>query len=316
MILEYLSSSDYICTMSIEVEKITKKYGQQLALKELSFKIQTGEIVGFLGPNGAGKSTLMKIVTGFLSSDSGIARVCGLKVQSNKIDFRSKIGYLPEQNPLYPEMYIREYLAMVAGMYKLKDKKKQIEHVIEITGLRPEVSKKIGALSKGYRQRVGIAQALIHNPEVLILDEPTSGLDPNQLDDIRNLITGISKDKTVILSTHIMQEVEAICNRVIILKRGEIVADGNTSEIKNMAEGKGQQVYFSTVEKLSVKNFTSIPFISSVEEIKPNEFLVSSLINEDIRPLLFQLAVSKSWNLKTLSEVKHSVENIFRELTQ
>lgn len=301
--------------MSIEVEKITKKYGQQLALKEVSFKIHTGEIVGFLGPNGAGKSTLMKIVTGYLNADSGIARVCGLKVQNNKIDFRSKIGYLPEQNPLYPEMYIREYLAMVAGIYHLNNKKKHIEHVIEITGLRPEVSKKIGALSKGYRQRVGIAQALIHNPEVLILDEPTSGLDPNQLDDIRNLITGISKDKTVILSTHIMQEVEAICNRVIIIKKGEIVADGSTSEIKNIAEGKGQQIYFSTVENLSIEDFTSIPFISKVEETKPNEFLINSSINEDIRPLLFQLAVSKSWNLISLSEVKHSVENIFRELT-
>lgn len=302
--------------MSIEVEKITKRYGSQVALNEISFKMETGEIVGFLGPNGAGKSTLMKIVTGFLNADSGIARVCGLKVQNNKTDFRSKIGYLPELNPLYPEMYIREYLGMVAGFYNLKNKKKQVEHVIEITGLLPEVSKKIGALSKGYRQRVGIAQALIHNPEVLILDEPTSGLDPNQLDEIRNLITGISKEKTVILSTHIMQEVEAICNRIIILKKGEIVVDGSTDEIKKMSEGKGQQVIFSTVQNLTTDHFSSVPYVGSVKEINPNEFLITSVIKDDIRPLLFNLAVSNGWSLISLSELKHSVENLFRELTQ
>lgn len=302
--------------MSIQVENITKKYGQQLALNNVSFKVKTGEIVGFLGPNGAGKSTLMKILTGYIEPNHGIARIAGLKVDGDKIDFRKRIGYLPENNPLYPEMFVKEYLSMVAGFYHLKNKKQRIAEVVEMTGLTPEVSKKIGALSKGYRQRVGLAQALIHNPEVLILDEPTSGLDPNQLDEIRNLIINISKDKTVMLSTHIMQEVEAICNRIVIINKGNLVADGTPAEIKKISEGVGQQVIFSTLEKINVETLNALPFAANVKTISANEFIVTSGIEEDIRPKLFQLAVEQKWTLLTLSEKQKSVENIFRELTQ
>ena len=314
--------------MSITVGKITKNYGNQVALNKVSFKIESGEIVGFLGPNGAGKSTLMKILTGYLPSDSGEAYIGDLKVEPNKTDFRAKIGYLPEHNPLYPEMYIREYLKLVAGFYQLKNKKEKVEEVIGMTGLKPEASKKIGALSKGYRQRVGLAQALIHDPEVLIafglasgcklliLDEPTSGLDPNQLEEIRKLITNISTNKTVMLSTHIMQEVEAICNRVIIINKGNIVADGTTSEIKKLSKGTGQQVLFATLGKIDKNQLSALPFIGKIEETALNEFLVTSTIQEDIRPKLFKAAVSNGWTLLSLTEKARSVENIFRELTQ
>jgi len=306
----------YFCIMSIQVENITKKYGQQLALNNVSFEVKAGEVVGFLGPNGAGKSTLMKILTGYLAPNQGIARICGLKVDGDKIDFRARIGYLPENNPLYPEMYVKEYLSMVAGFYHLKNRKKRINEVVEMTGLSTEISKKIGALSKGYRQRVGLAQALIHNPEVLILDEPTSGLDPNQLDEIRNLITSISKEKTVMLSTHIMQEVEAICNRIIIINKGNLVADKTPDEIKKLSEGIGQEVVFSVSEQMNKELLLKLPFVASVSEIAFNEFLLTSAITEDIRPKLFQYVVNQNWTLLTLAEKQKSVENIFRELTQ
>ncbi|MFA9388368.1 MAG: ATP-binding cassette domain-containing protein [Prolixibacteraceae bacterium] len=302
--------------MSIQIENITKKYGHQVALNNVSFKVKTGEIVGFLGPNGAGKSTLMKILTGYIEPNQGIARIAGLKVDGDKIDFRKRIGYLPENNPLYPEMYVKEYLSMVAGFYHLKNKKQKIDDVVEMTSLTPEVAKKIGALSKGYRQRVGLAQALIHNPEVLILDEPTSGLDPNQLDEIRKLIITISKDKTVMLSTHIMQEVEAICNRIVIINKGNIIADGTPVEIKKMSEGIGQEVIFSTMDKIKLEQLSTLPFIAKVKETSANEFLITSGSEQDIRPLLFKLAVDQNWTLLSLSEKQKSVENIFRELTQ
>ncbi|MDA3929448.1 MAG: gliding motility-associated ABC transporter ATP-binding subunit GldA [Prolixibacteraceae bacterium] len=302
--------------MSIQVENITKKYGQQLALNNVSFKVNTGEIVGFLGPNGAGKSTLMKILTGYILPNSGIARIEGLKVEGDKIDFRSRIGYLPENNPLYPEMYIKEYLHMVAGFYHLKNKKDKVGQMIEMTGLSPESKKKIGALSKGYRQRVGLAQALIHNPEVLILDEPTSGLDPNQLDEIRKLIISISKDKTVMLSTHIMQEVEAICNRILIINKGNLLADGTPKEINKMSKGVGQQVYFSTKEVIEHEFLTSLTFVAKAKSVAKNEYLITAATEEDIRPLLFNTAISNKWTLLSLHEKQRSVENIFRELTQ
>ncbi len=301
--------------MSIKVKEISKNYGKQVALDKVSFEIESGQVVGFLGPNGAGKSTMMKILTGYLPPDGGEAYVCGQKVESEKTAFRSKIGYLPEHNPLYPEMYIREYLRLVAGFYKLKNKKQRVEEVVEMTGLVPEVSKKIGALSKGYRQRVGLAQALIHDPEVLILDEPTSGLDPNQLDEIRNLITHISTNKTVMLSTHIMQEVEAICNRVIIIHNGKLVADGSTSDIKKMSKGAGQQVLIQFSHKIKPEEISALPFVASVSEIEAEQFLVASSVDDDIRPLLFKVAVENNWTLLTLSEQMRSVENIFRELT-
>lgn len=301
--------------MSIQIENITKKYGSQLALNEVSFKVKSGEILGFLGPNGAGKSTLMKILTGFVLPDSGLARIGGLKVEGDKIDFRSRIGYLPENNPLYPEMYVKEYLQMVGGFYKLKNRKKEAERVVEMTGLTPESHKKIGALSKGYRQRVGLAQALIHNPEVLILDEPTTGLDPNQLDEIRELITSISKDKTVMLSTHIMQEVEAICNRIIIINKGNLVADGTPDEINKMAKGVGQKVLIELKDEIETELIQGLPYVAKSELVSSNQFMLTSAIEEDIRPLLFNEAVKHGWVLITMQEQSRTVENIFRELT-
>ena len=220
--------------MSIIVENVTKIYGKQKALNDVSFTAKPGEIVGFLGPNGAGKSTMMKIITGFLPANSGSVSVCGLEVSSNQIEIKKKIGYLAEQNPLYYDMYVREYLAFIAGIFKINDSKNKINEIIELVGLSLEQNKKIGALSKGYKQRVGLAHALLHDPEVLILDEPTTGLDPNQLEEIRNLIKKIGAKKTVMLSTHIMQEVEAICDRVIIINRGEIVANDSTKNLSSI----------------------------------------------------------------------------------
>ncbi len=212
--------------MSIVVQGVTKLYGEQKALDNVSFEVITGEIVGFLGPNGAGKSTMMKIITGFIPASSGSVFVYGIESSADNTEIKKKIGYLPENNPLYPEMYVREYLGFVASLYKMGHSvKKQINNIIEVTGLVPEQKKKIGSLSKGYRQRVGLAQALIHNPDVLILDEATTGLDPNQIVEIRNLIKDAGREKTIMLSTHIMQEVEAICDRVIIIDKGKIVAD-------------------------------------------------------------------------------------------
>lgn len=225
-----LSQLTYLRTMSIQVTDVSKYYEQQAALKSVSLEVKKGEIVGFLGPNGAGKSTLMKIITAYLTADEGQVSVCHQKVDKDAISIRQKIGYLPEHNPLYLEMYIKEYLAFVADIYACP--KERIEEMITLTGLTPEQHKTIGQLSKGYRQRVGLAAALIHNPEVLILDEPTTGLDPNQMVEIRNLIKESGKDKTVMLSTHIMQEVEKMCNRVIIINKGEIVADEQLDALK------------------------------------------------------------------------------------
>jgi len=235
--------------MSIKVEQITKFYGDQKALDNVSFEIGSGEIVGFLGPNGAGKSTMMKILTTYITQSYGSARVCGFDVVEKALEVRKKIGYLPEHNPLYLDMYIKEYLSFVAGIYKLKSKKEKVKNIIEKVGLTPEMHKKIGELSKGYRQRVGLAQAMIHDPEVLILDEPTSGLDPNQLVEIRALIKEIGKEKTVMLSTHIMQEVEAICDRIIIIKKGEIVADDSSEKLLEVHHSKDLEEVFKTLTK-------------------------------------------------------------------
>jgi ABC-2 type transport system ATP-binding protein len=302
--------------VSIKVENIVKKYGPQLALDHVSFTVESGEITGFLGPNGAGKSTLMKIITGYLSPDSGNAQVEGMDVDVAQTNFRAKIGYLPEHNPLYPEMYVKEYLGMVAGFYQLKNTKLCVERVVEMTGLTSESSKKIGALSKGYKQRVGLAQALIHDPKVLILDEPTSGLDPNQLDEIRLLIKNISAEKTVLLSTHIMQEVEALCNRIIIINNGKLVADGTNDEIKKLSKGHGQRVKFSTLEKLNSEKLTALPFIDKAILTSGNEFELISSVEKDIRPELFHAAVQNHWTILTLVEESDSFEEIFRELTR
>lgn len=301
--------------MSIEIQNITKRYGEQLALKSVSLSVQKNELIGFLGPNGAGKSTLMKIVTGYLEADAGTVSVCGEPVSSNGTEFRRKIGYLPEHNPLYPELYVREYLEMAAGFYKLKGVSARISEVMEMTGLHPEGHKKIGALSKGYRQRVGLAQALLHNPEVIILDEPTTGLDPNQLTEIRALIKTVAHDKTVILSTHIMQEVEAMCNRVVIIHKGELVADGATETIRQRSQQWAQHVFVETLQPFDVRLLQQQAFVESVETLEPGKYVVQAKPDHDIRPLLFDFAVANSLQLLTLREESKSMENVFRELT-
>jgi ABC-2 type transport system ATP-binding protein len=302
--------------MSIRVENIVKRYGNQLALDHVSFSVEKGGITGFLGPNGAGKSTLMKILTGYLLPDEGEATVDAMKVNPEHTDFKYRIGYLPELNPLYPEMYIKEYLKMVAGIYRLDNPDKKVENVIGMIGLTPEVSKKIGELSKGYKQRVGLAQALIHDPSVLILDEPTTGLDPNQLDEIRSLIKDISIEKTVLLSTHIMQEVEALCSRVIIINKGKLVADGTSADLKGWSRGLGQKVVFSTLEKKGVDDFSSLPFVEKVESVGSNEYLLTSTIEDDMRPELFKAAVKNGWTIIKMAEQADSFEEIFRDLTR
>ncbi len=245
--------------MSIEVKNLTKIYGEQRAVDNISFKVNKGEIVGFLGPNGAGKSTTMKIITGYLPATEGEAIVCELKVDAENINTQKKIGYLPETNPMYFDMYVREYLSFCAGVHGMKGKQAtgRIEEIIELTGLTPESKKIIGSLSKGYKQRVGLAQALLHDPEVLILDEPTSGLDPNQIIEIRNLITKAGQEKTVLLSTHIMQEVEAMCDRVIIINKGKIVANANIADLRQQHSGKSMEEIFRNLTGGKVENLAT-----------------------------------------------------------
>ncbi len=302
--------------MSIQINTISKYYGKQKALDQLSFELQTGELVGFLGPNGAGKSTLMKILTGYLAADEGTAFLNGEEVSPENHQIRKQVGYLPEHNPLYTDLYIKEYLQLTAGMYGLKDKKRQAERVIEMTGLGPEQHKKIGALSKGYRQRVGLAQALIHDPSILILDEPTTGLDPNQLEDIRSLIREISREKTVLFSTHIMQEVEAICNRVLILNKGKLIADNPVEALKNGTLFSGQQVFVEFAEAVSAARLQDATQLKNVEQLSPTSLLVHAPDEQDIRPVLFHFAVQAGLTLITLNEQQTSLENIFQKLTR
>lgn len=300
--------------MSIEAKNVTKYYGKQAALNDVSFKVKPGEIVGFLGPNGAGKSTMMKIITCYLPPSKGKVKVSGLDIFDQSIQVRKKVGYLPETNPLYTEMYIREYLMFVAGLYKVGNKKKRVEEMIEMVGLTPESNKKIGALSKGYRQRVGIAQALIHDPEVLILDEPTSGLDPNQLEDIRSLIRRIGKKKTVMLSTHIMQEVEAICDRVIIIKKGQIVADNSVSKLK---ESAGQEVIILHLEKPVAKSrFKSIEGVAKIEETEPGKYRITAQKGARILPQINAIAAAENLEVTELRKAEKSLEEVFKSLTR
>lgn len=300
--------------MSIEAKNVTKYYGKQAALNDVSFKVKPGEIVGFLGPNGAGKSTMMKIITCYLPPSKGKVKVSGLDIFDQSIQVRKKVGYLPETNPLYTEMYIREYLMFVAGLYKVGNKKKRVEEMIEMVGLTPESNKKIGALSKGYRQRVGIAQALIHDPEVLILDEPTSGLDPNQLEDIRSLIRRIGKKKTVMLSTHIMQEVEAICDRVIIIKKGQIVADNSVSKLK---ESAGQEVIILHLEKPVAKSrFKSIEGVAKIEETEPGKYRITAQKDARILPQINAIAAAENLEVTELRKAEKSLEEVFKSLTR
>lgn len=302
--------------MSIVVQGVTKYYGEQKALDNVSFEIKTGEIVGFLGPNGAGKSTMMKIITGFIPASSGKVFVNDLEVGTDNIEVRNQTGYLPENNPLYPEMYIREYLGFVASIYKTGlSKKMLIDKIIELTGLVTEQNKKIGALSKGYRQRVGLAQALIHNPGVLILDEATTGLDPNQIVEIRNLIKEAGKKKTVMLSTHIMQEVEAICDRVIIIDKGIIVADEEKSKIYSVIKKPKQiiQVEFDKTADESVFKEISMP--ATFKLIKNNTWIIEVEGQEDIRPAIFNLAVRNNLTVLSLQKHESNLEEVFRHLT-
>ncbi len=301
---------------TIEINNITKLYGQQKALDNVSLAIDKGEVVGLLGPNGAGKSTLMKILTSFIPPSSGSVQINGLDVEEESLQIRKQIGYLPENNPLYLDMYVKEYLRFVLRIYKnIKNREQAVNNVIELTGLTPEANKKIGALSKGYRQRVGLAQALIHDPEILILDEPTSGLDPNQLVDIRQIIKDLGKKKTVILSTHIMQEVEAICGRVVIIDDGKIVADDTTSNLSQIA-GTGLVFKVEFRESIDKKLLVKLPYINKVQKSGKNEWLIESKENKDIRQDLFSFAVKNNLNILSLSQAEQNMENVFRRLTQ
>lgn len=300
--------------MSISVKNITKIYGEQKALDNISFEVSSGEIVGFLGPNGAGKSTMMKIITCFLPQTSGEVSVCGFDVQEHSIDVRKNVGYLPEHNPLYTDMYVKEYLEFVAGIYKLKNVPARITEMVEMVGLGREQKKKIGSLSKGYRQRVGLAQALIHDPKVLILDEPTSGLDPNQIVEIRNLITEIGKAKTVMLSSHILPEVEAICNRIIIIDKGIIKANDTTRiVVQNNITTKVLTVEFS--DKVSEKDLNTVIGVLSAKHVRNNLWAVQHPGNQDIRKDIFDFAVNKKIAVLTMQQVEKTLEEVFKELT-
>lgn len=301
--------------MSVEIKQITKFYGRQKALDDVGFSIKKGELVGFLGPNGAGKSTLMKIITGYLSAEEGEVVVNGQKVESKNLEIRKNIGYLPEHNPLYTDLYVKEFLEITAGFYKLKNAKQRVAEMVELTGLDDEQHKKISALSKGYRQRVGLAQALIHDPSVLILDEPTTGLDPNQLEEIRHLIRQISREKTVMLSSHIMQEVEAVCGRVIIINKGKIVADGGINEIKNGKINRNQVVIAEFSAPVKAADLLAVTGVKNVM-LNGNNWEIESEEIPDIRPVIFKFAVENNLTLLTLHEKQQNLENVFHQLTQ
>lgn len=302
--------------MSIKVNNITKLYGEQRALDNVSFEVNTGEVVGFLGPNGAGKSTMMKILTCFIPQTSGQASICGYDVTEESMGVRKNVGYLPEHNPLYLDMYVKEYLEFVAGLHHLKNTTQRISEMIEMTGLQIEQKKKIGALSKGYRQRIGLAQALIHDPKVLILDEPTTGLDPNQLAEIRNLIIEVGKQKTVLLSTHIMQEVEAVCNRVIIINKGEIVANDKTTVLQKSQNQKVQRITVEFDKKTTFKELQSIDGVFEAKNLKENIWEIEANTEKDIRSDIFQFAVKNGMTVLTLQKEEQKLEDVFKQLTK
>ncbi|MCX6241815.1 MAG: gliding motility-associated ABC transporter ATP-binding subunit GldA [Bacteroidetes bacterium] len=314
--------------MSISVNNITKVYGTQKALDSVSINIHPGEIVGLLGPNGAGKSTLMKILSCFIPPTSGEASVCGYDILEQSIEVRNKVGYLPENNPLYLDLYVREFLAFVAGTHHLKGSvREKVDEMIVLTGLQPEQHKKIGSLSKGYRQRVGLAQALIHDPEVLILDEPTSGLDPNQIAEIRHLIREIGKAKTIMLSTHIMQEVEAICDRAIIIHKGKIVADDTTKNLHKITVSRALiRVEFSSeVEKHIIQSIPGViemlvpgreAAVKNSKSIASAIWLLESETGLDIRAGVFKFAVDKGLTVLSMQKEEQKLEEVFQELTK
>jgi ABC-2 type transport system ATP-binding protein len=299
--------------MSIVVKEVTKQYGSQWALDHVSFEIPKGQIVGFLGPNGAGKSTMMKIITSFIPPSSGSIEVNGLDISDNSMETRRVIGYLPEHNPLYLEMYVREYLSFIAGIYQLSNVTSKVEAMIERVGLGIEAHKKIGTLSKGYRQRIGLAQALIHDPQVLILDEPTSGLDPNQLIEIRGLIKEVGKEKTVMFSTHIMQEVEALCQRTIIINRGKLVQDGETQSLKQLG---GQTILQLELDQIvNEKVLSQLPFVLKVNRITDFQWEVVAKGDEDIRIKMADWAATSPYRILTMNVKEQRLEDVFKDLT-
>ena len=299
--------------MSISICNLSKNYGTQKAVNNISFNIKKGEIVGFLGPNGAGKSTTMKMITGYLDADTGSISISGINVSKGNIESKKKIGYLPEANPLYVDMYVREYLLFTAGVHQLKNAKQKTEEIIKTVGLSQEANKKIGQLSKGYKQRVGLAAALIHEPEVLILDEPTSGLDPNQIIEIRNVIKALAKDKTVLFSSHILQEVEAICDRVIIINKGIIVADDS---LKNLQRTNGLQQFVTVTfqEKLLLTKLQNLSEAINITETG-NGFRIQTNDAAMLRKQIMQLSIDENLNIVSLQNESNSLEDIFRGLT-
>ncbi|HMC84639.1 MAG TPA: gliding motility-associated ABC transporter ATP-binding subunit GldA [Chitinophagaceae bacterium] len=300
--------------MSIEVKGLTKIYGEQKAVDDISFSAAKGEIVGFLGPNGAGKSTTMKIITGYLLADAGTATVCGIDVKDQPLESKKKIGYLPEANPLYYDMYVREYLDFIAGVHEIKNKKEKIEEVITTVGLIPESKKKIGQLSKGYKQRVGLAAALIHNPEVLILDEPTTGLDPNQIIEIREVIKQLGQNKTILFSSHILQEVEAICDRVVIINKGKLVADDRLSVLRSQSAGN-HIVKVEFKETVDASLLQNLKDVEAVNKINDNNWELTCSNANDVKRLLLELSLQRNLNIVSLQSGEQRLEEVFRNLT-
>jgi len=299
--------------MSIEVKELTKIYEEQKAIDHISFSVNKGEVVGFLGPNGAGKSTTMKIVTGYLHQNAGDAFVCGMNVKEHPMEIKRKTGYLPEANPLYHDMYVREYLGFVADIHHISNKKQKIEEIIKVVGLTPESKKKIGQLSKGYKQRVGLGAALIHDPEVLILDEPTSGLDPNQIIEIREVIKNLGRNKTVLFSSHILQEVEAICDRVIIINKGKLVAD---DQLKNLRQQQNRDII-----RVEFKETVTEDMLQKLNEVKrlcktdANHWELETDNSTEVKKQLLELALQNNLNIVSLQNEEQSLEDIFRSLT-
>jgi ABC-2 type transport system ATP-binding protein len=299
--------------MSIEVKDLIKIYGEQKAVDAISFKVGKAEIVGFLGPNGAGKSTTMKILTGYLSQDGGEATVCGINTREHSLESKKKIGYLPEANPLYPDMYVREYLDFVADLHKVKGKKKKIEETLSTVGLIPESKKRLGQLSKGYKQRVGLAAALIHDPEVLILDEPTSGLDPNQIVEIREVIKILGQHKTVLFSSHILQEVEVLCDRVVIINKGKLVADNKLSHLRQQDNSNTIKVSFK--ETLDPALLQGLKGVTAVNQSSAREWELETDKIDEVKKQLLELALQNNLNIVSLQSESRSLEDIFRDLT-
>jgi ABC-2 type transport system ATP-binding protein len=302
--------------MSIQVQQLCKTFGTQKAVNHLNFEIGKGSITGFLGPNGAGKSTTMKMLSTYITPTSGTALVCGYDVQQNTMEVRRHLGYLPESNPLYFDMYVREYLEFVAGIHQLgKNKKSRVDEMIAVTGLTAEVKKKIGTLSKGYKQRVGIAQAMIHDPEVLILDEPTSGLDPNQIMDIRDLIIRLGKEKTILLSTHIMQEVQAMCDRIIIINKGVIVADDSISNIRTTAQDATAGIVVTFEKKVLETDLAAIKHVVAVHYIEENTWMLHSAATNLMRKEIMAWSLQHDVAIVALQESTRTLEEAFRDLT-